>query len=232
MQNEQLNTPIGPTGGATTEAIMDDKMRLQLQNMIQMQESGQSSEDQTQLIRQLKHSEILKKEVELIRDLLEEYRPQVRTILETTQENSEEQREGMRNIQLEIHSKAMNQCNFLFTYYTDLYNKVRKEEIDFFLLYDFLNILKKIEEGDMNQHEASVKVGQILKDIYIDSALRKANKLNQTEEDTPNPKPQSTLTWKEYKEQFLTKKTPLPILTNPIPLKNNISLKEFKEQFI
>ena len=35
-----------------------------------------------------------------------------------------------------IHYEAINECNFLYTYYTDIYNKLRKDELD-------LNILKK-----------------------------------------------------------------------------------------
>ena len=46
------------------------------------------------------------------------------------------------------------------------------------LLHKFLIILEKIENGECDQHEASVKVGQILKEIYIDSAVREANRLD------------------------------------------------------
>ena len=38
--------------------------------------------------------------------------------------------------------------------------------------------LKAIEDGDKDQHEASFTVGKLLKELYKDSALRKADKLN------------------------------------------------------
>ena len=44
------------------------------------------------------------------------------------------------------------------------------------ILFRLINVLKNIEEGDMDQHEGSVVVGKILKEMYIDSALKKAEK--------------------------------------------------------
>ena len=62
--------------------------------------------------------------------------------------------------------------------YTDIYNKVKNDEIDLPLLNQFLNVLQRIESGEMDQHEASYLIGTILKEIYIDSALKKADKLD------------------------------------------------------
>jgi hypothetical protein len=39
--------------------------------------------------------------------------------------------------------------------------------------------LKKIEDQEIDQHEGSYEVGMLLKKIYVDSALKKANKLNE-----------------------------------------------------
>ena len=69
-------------------------------------------------------------------------------------------------------------CSFLYTNYTDIYNKVKNDEIDLPLLNQFLNVLQRIENGEMDQHEGSYFVGKILKEIYIDSALKKADKLD------------------------------------------------------
>ena len=38
------------------------------------------------------------------------------------------------------------------------------------MLNNFISCLKEIEDGKVDQNEASVKVGTILKEIYIDSA--------------------------------------------------------------
>jgi hypothetical protein len=73
----------------------------------------------------------------------------------------------------------MKECGFLFTNYTDIYNKVKKDEIDLIMLNKFLDVLKRIEDGELDQHEGSFLVGTILKEMYIDSALKKADKLNE-----------------------------------------------------
>ena len=102
-----------------------------------------------------------------------------------------------------LHLEAMHECNFLFTYYTDIYNKIRKDEIDLKILFQFLDVLQKIEDGKLDQHEASFEVWTLLKKIYVDSALKKAekiNKNNKTDGDEPVIiKPQVNISWKEYK---------------------------------
>ena len=42
-------------------------------------------------------------------------------------------------------------------------------------------VLKKIEDGEWDQHEASVLVGSILKELYVDSALREDERRNRNE---------------------------------------------------
>jgi hypothetical protein len=132
-------------------AHMDDKTRLQLQNMIK----ANNAEDQTDLIRELKHSDIFKKNIATLLNLKKQY----------------------ANDQDKLHMECMVECSFLFNYYTDLYNKIRKDEIDMEILYQFLDVLKQIEDGMVDQHEGSFMVGTLLKKIYVDSALKKADKL-------------------------------------------------------
>ena len=154
---------------------MDDKQRLQLQNMIKTN----NVEDQTGLIRNLKHSQILRNEINNMIMIKAKYRG-----------NDEK-----------IAQECMNESNFLFTYYTDIFNKVKKDEIDINLLYKFLDILKKIEDGELDQHEGSFQVGTILKDIYVDSALKKAEKLdaaNDSEKVEPK-KANMNISWKQFK---------------------------------
>ena len=100
-----------------------------------------------------------------------------------------------------LNLEAMSDCNFLFTYYTDIYNKIRKDEIDLKILFQFLDVLSKIEEGKIDQHEGSFEVGTLLKKIYVDSALRKAEKLNaETDKVEPEYKgPQVDISWKQFK---------------------------------
>lgn len=154
---------------------MDDKQRLQLQNMIKTN----NIEDQTDFIRNLKHSQIIRNEVNNLIMIKAKY----------------------RGDDSKIHEEGVNDCNFLFTYYTDIYNKVRKDEIDIGILNKFLDVLKRIEEGELDQHEGSFLVGTILKELYVDSALRKAEKLNAEEESKPEPKkPEKIISYKQFKK--------------------------------
>lgn len=154
---------------------MDEKQKLQLSQMI----NDNNVEDRTEQIRTLKHSSILRQEVtELV------------LIKQRCLDPEEVNLEGMIN------------CNFLFTYYTDIYNKVRKDEISFEILFQFLDVLKKIEDGLLDQHEGSYEVGVLLKKLYIDSALKKADKLNEKYDanapDSP-VKEVMNISWKNYK---------------------------------
>lgn len=154
---------------------MDENQRLHLQNMI----AANNVEDQTGLIRDLKHSHILRENVNNLVMLKAKYPDDADS----------------------LNLEAMSECNFLFTYYTDLYNKIRKDEIDLKILFQFIDVLAKIEEGKIDQHEGSFEVGTLLKKIYIDSALRKAEKLN-AESDKMEPEykgPQVESSWKQFK---------------------------------
>ena len=76
----------------------------------------------------------------------------------------------------EFDKMCVNQCQFLFNNYTDLYNKLKNDNLNLGILEKFLDILKKIEEGELSQHEGSYLVGTHLKEMYVDSALRTQEK--------------------------------------------------------
>ena len=154
---------------------MDDKQRLQLQNMIK----ANNVEDQTDFIRNLKHSQIIRNEVNNMILIKAKF----------------------RGDDAKIHEECVSECNFLFTYYTDIYNKVRKDEIDIGILNKFLDVLKRIEDGELDQHEGSFLVGTILKELYVDSALKKADKLNANDEPREEPKkPEKDISYKKFKK--------------------------------
>jgi hypothetical protein len=102
----------------------------------------------------------------------------------------------------QLHLEAMAECNFLFTYYTDIYNKIRKDEIDLKILFRAFDVLRDIEDGKLDQHEGAFEFGTLLKKIYVDSALKKAEKLNaQTGEKEPEYKgPQVNVSWSQFKK--------------------------------
>jgi hypothetical protein len=67
----------------------------------------------------------------------------------------------------------------------------------------FLNVLERIEEGEIDQHTGSYLVGTLLKELYIDSALKKADKLNELHESRTNIKPvkeAKAISWSQFKK--------------------------------
>ncbi len=159
---------------------MDDKSRLQLQKMVK--EYG--AEETTDKIRSLKHSKKIHQDVALMLELKEKYKrlkkEQRRTIIQ-------------------------NQCMFLWQNYTNIFNKLFEDYLDLEILYKFIKLLSEIEEGKTDQHEASAKVGQILKEIYIDSALRE-NKSKESKRKKKVEKPKKTgknISWSQYKKSHL-----------------------------
>ena len=155
---------------------MDPNQRLQLQQMI----TANNVEDNTNLIRQLKHSHVLRENVNNLIMLKAKY----------------------MNDPDSLHLEGMTECNFLFTYYTDLYNKIRKDEIDLKILFKAFDVLRDIEDGKIDQHDGAYTFGTLLKQVYIDSALKKAEKLNlESEKTEPEYKgPQVNISWSQFKK--------------------------------
>ena len=156
---------------------MDDNERLHLQKMIK----ANNVEDQTELIRSLKHSHLLQDDINKLLMLKNKY----------------------KNNQDKINEEGVVDCEFLFTYYTDIYNKIRKDEIDLNILNRFLNVLRNIEDGEIDQHDGSYIVGSLLKELYVDSALKKADKINDEHEKTVVkvlPKETLNVSWNSFKK--------------------------------
>ena len=134
--------------------ILNDQQKLDLAAMIKANET----EDCTQDIRSKKQSTLIRNDVKQMIFLKQKY-----ARLASSNPN-------------EFDAMCLKQCNFLFNNYTDLYNKIKNDNLDLNILDKFLNILKKIEDGELNQHEGSFLVGKYLKEMYIDSALRNEKK--------------------------------------------------------
>jgi hypothetical protein len=65
--------------------------------------------------------------------------------------------------------------------------------------------LQKIESGILDQHEASVHVGQVLKKLYIDSAVRKQKKIEQKDAKKTKKvmRKAKKISWDEYKKNHM-----------------------------
>ncbi len=158
---------------------MDPSERLNLQKMI----NTNNVEDMTDEIRKKKHSELIKIDI--------------KTLLFLKKKHLNEQIENTSY----FDDLCVKDCNFLFNNYTDIFNKVKKDEIDLNLLNRFLDILKDIEDGHLDQHEASFKVGTILKEIYIDSALKKSEKIDKMNDTViPEKVIEKKINWSQWKK--------------------------------
>ena len=163
---------------------MNEEERLNLQRMI----NANDVVDQTDKIRDTKHSSVIRQQVKDFVALKKKY--------SRLAKSNPDQYDQM----------CISKCEFLFNNYTDIYNKIKKDEIDLIILDKFLTVLKNIEDGNVDQHDGSFMVGKLLKELYIDSALKKSEKLdaaqkkNKKSEKKP-PKPRE-ISWKEYKSQI------------------------------
>lgn len=155
--------------------------KLNLQKMI----SANDVEDCTQDIRDKKHSVLIKQDI--------------KTMLFLKNKHSNLMKENPS----EFENICINECQFLFNNYTDIFNKIRKDELDLNLFNKFLNILKRIEDGELDQHSGSYQVGNILKEIYIDSALRKSKHLDETNQNEGSgqsqPQEIKNISWNQWK---------------------------------
>jgi hypothetical protein len=153
---------------------MDSRDRLQLEKMIQANDVQDCTED----IRRKQHSKPIKEDVKRMLALMKSH-----ARLKATNP-------------VQFDTLLVSRCNFLFTYYTDIFNKVKKEELPLDVLWELLGVLGEIERGELDQHTGAFVVGKLLKKMYIDAALRKGEKLDARRKPKPKAK---NITWARFK---------------------------------
>ena len=157
--------------------------KLNLQKMV----SEMGSEDNTNTIRRVKHSITLRDEIRK---------------LDTIKMKNQMLKTSDNNKYLQI---CRSETPFLYNNYTDIFNRMVKDELDLEIMTKLLIVLKLIEDGKVDQHEGSVMVGKVLKELYVDSALKQSRHLDEQNEKEnitqlniePDTKP---ISWKEYKK--------------------------------
>ena len=158
---------------------MDDDERLKLDQMLK----ENNVENMTEKIRDLQHSSKILNDVKTMLSMKKKYARLSKT--------NPRQFENM----------VIKRCQFLFTKYTNIYNRLYKEQLNLEILMKLINVLKNIEEGDLDQHEGSVVVGKILKEMYVDSALKQEEQRSKKESLIPKKKkkgPVHKITWQEF----------------------------------
>tara|TARA_B110000967_G_C18900569_1_gene574580 strand:+ start:3744 stop:4235 length:492 start_codon:yes stop_codon:yes gene_type:complete len=155
---------------------LSDTEKLQLKKMV----SEMGSSDNSEQIRKLKHSSLIRDDVRKIDSLKYTY--------------------DMIKNKDKFRDQCITECSFLYTKYPDIFNGVVNNEMDLTILTKFVTILKLIEENKIDQEEGSVMVGKLLKELYIDSALKRADNIDEQNKDSmPVVNKGKQLTWKEYK---------------------------------
>ena len=165
---------------------MNSAERIQLEKMIQVN----GAVDNTETIRSLKHSDKIRDDVLTMVKLKKDY-----------------QRLSKSN-PAQYDAMCVSRCSFLFHTYTDLFNRSKKDELDLNIMGQLLGLLKMIEDDKIDQHTASFEVGKLLKSIYIDSALKKSQHLDDAHKHDKDGKksshlPAKKLSWSEYKKTHL-----------------------------
>ena len=106
---------------------------------------------------------------------------------------------------------------FLYENYSDIFKKVLSDELDLEIMSRLLTILKLIEDENVDQHEASVLVGKLLKEMYVDSALKKCKKMDEAQEGEEESAPvyieEKPITWAEWQQRRAEIKEQLARLT-------------------
>jgi hypothetical protein len=143
---------------------MNPEQRIKLNELIR----ANNSVDNTSLIRELKHSSKIWDDVKNM------------ILIKHGKEWKD------------VESKCIAEAPFLYTNYTMIFNRLLRDRIDISILYTFLNVLKDIEEGQLDQHEASFQIGTLLKQMYIDPKLEEIKE--------PTYVKGVTISWQEFKK--------------------------------
>jgi hypothetical protein len=131
--------------------------------------------DNTDTIRQLKHSSLITQNLNAILRIKKKYKDPIVDLKELDEE-------------------CLKECRFLFDNYTSIYNKLLRDQIDLKVFYKFLYYLKKIEDGELTFYQASYEIGTLLKSMYVDPIVEDKEK---EKEKGRNIKP---ISWDDFKK--------------------------------
>jgi hypothetical protein len=157
--------------------MLSENDKCQLKQMIEKN----NVVDKTEQIRELNHSAQIRDSIYKLMQLKIQYAD----LLHTDKPKFEE--------------ISVRECKFLFFNYMELYNIILKETMDSAILFRLLDVLGKIEKGELDQHEGSYMVGKYLKEIYIDSKLAESKRLDLLYPSVVQAEPKN-IKWKDFKK--------------------------------
>lgn len=159
---------------------LSPKEKLDLKRLIQESDA----EDNTLSIRTLKHSYKMKTDISSLVQFLNRHHAQSTSIDASVAE-------------FDLSARAC--CPFLCEFYPDLFLKIMKNELDIIIMARFLEVLRMIEDGEVDQHEGSAIVGKILQELYLDSAVRRGENLDKEHPPPPAAVEGKVISWSEFK---------------------------------
>jgi|UniRef100_A0A6C0AHM4 hypothetical protein len=157
--------------------MFSDNDKVQLRQMIEKN----NVVDKTEQIRELKHSAKIREDIIALIQLKQEYAELLRTDKESFEKIS------------------VQKCRFLFFHYMELYNLILKESMDLKILDKLIDVLGRIENNELDQHEGSFLVGTYLKEIYIDGKLAESKRTDELYPSVPRVDPKK-IAWSEFKK--------------------------------
>ena len=163
---------------------LSDDERLNLKHLMKEMDYV----DNTETIRRLKHSTKIRNDIKKLAELKKEHADLRETMPE------------------QFFNIAQTECNFLYNNYTDIFRRFLKDELDLIIMSKLLIVLKLIEDGQIEQQDGSVRVGRLLKELYLDSAVRRADALDKEHnKEKPVIEAGKEISWKKYKQVGMPK---------------------------
>jgi hypothetical protein len=131
-------------------------MNREQKELLKKMEKENNTIDNTEKIRRLKHSELIRRDVYTMQ-----------TMKRCVKSKEEEKH---------MDEWYKTNCSFLYENYKTIFTRLLANEINVPLLFTFLDCLKKVEDGELEQQEASFEIGKILKQLYIDPKINEERK--------------------------------------------------------
>jgi regulator of sigma D len=196
---------------------MNPNDRIDLKKLMKLGENDYV--DNTDGIRRLKHSDLIVADMKKMIALKSEHA-------------------SMRERNpIEFSALCQSKCSFLYNAYTDIYNRLYKDELDVELMLEALKTLKQIEDGKINQQEGSIIMGKLFYKVFVSNAIKHEEKVNETldsndvvDTDVSNNPVHNMnegikMSWKDYKRDVL-KQTDEPLPKPPQKKKKPVPKKK------
>ena len=166
---------------------MDPSDRLDLKKLMKAGELDYV--DNTDGIRRLKHSDLIAADMKKMEELKKSH-ASMRTSFPD-----------------DFASLCQKKCSFLFNAYTDIYNRLFKDQLDVNLMLEALKTLKQVETGKINQQEGSILMGKLFYKVFVSNAIKHEDASVTNDIPVSSTSREGTeenkITWREYKKSVL-----------------------------